>query len=270
MRKERIRIYDESGNIIKKECCRCEQIKEVKMFNKKTSSKDGYSSTCKDCVKEYDKQHYDKHKDKIKEHKKQYRKENSDKVKETQRRYYKTHKEEILQQKQEYYSENKENIIEQKKVYYQENKEKIKEYNKDYHDNLYNEKVEEAIKQIYHNFTNKVYPNDGVQYGVIYSVYNTITKRWYIGQTTRSFDIRYDGNFFKNKLKEMNEEKRKLLKDDLEQYGEQSFEINKILDVAFSPKELDEKEVYYIDYYKAYEEGYNSNRGYINGRDTLY
>lgn len=69
MRKERIRIYDESGNIIKKECCRCEQIKEVKMFNKKTSSKDGYGSTCKDCVKEYDKQHYDKHKDKIKEHK---------------------------------------------------------------------------------------------------------------------------------------------------------------------------------------------------------
>ena len=191
-------------------------------------------------------------------------------MKESQRRYYKTHKEEILQQKQEYYSENKENIIEQKKVYYQENKEKIKEYNKDYHDNLYNEKVEEAIKQIYHNFTNKVYPNDGVQYGVIYSVYNTITKRWHIGQTTRSFDIRYEGDFFKNKLKEMNEEKRKLLKDDLEQYGEQSFEINKILDVAFSPKELDEKEVYYIDYYKAYEEGYNSNRGYINGRDTLY
>ena len=66
------------------------------------------------------------------------------------------------------------------------------------------------------------------------------------------------------------EKKKKLLKYDLEQYGEESFEINKILDVAFSQKELDEKEIYYIDYYKAYEEGYNSNRGYINGRDTLY
>ena len=270
MKKERIRVYDESGNLIKKECCRCEQIKDVEMFNKKSSSKDGYNSTCKVCVKEYDKQHYDKHKDEIKEHKKQYHIENKEKIKEMRKKHYDAHKEEILLDKQKYYSKNKEKIIEQKKVYYQENKEKIKEYNKEYHANLYNEKVEEAIKQIYHNFTNKIYPSDDVQYGVIYGVYNIVTKRWYIGQTTRNFDIRYEGDFFKNKLKEINGEKNKLLKYDLEQYGEESFEINKILDVAFSQKELDEKEVYYIDYYKAYEEGYNSNRGYINGRDTLY
>ena len=36
-----------------------------------------------------------------------------------------------------------------------------------------------------------------------------------------------------------------------------------MLDVAFSEKELDEKEAYYIDLYKAYDEGYNSNRGNI-------
>ena len=93
---------------------------------------------------------------------------------------------------------------------------------------------------------------------------------WYIGQTTTSFDIRYKGDFFKNKLEEMSECKRNLLLEDLEKYGEVSFEFKEILDVAFSPMELDEKEVYYIDYYKAYDEGYNSNRGFINGRQTLY
>ena len=27
---------------------------------------------------------------------------------------------------------------------------------------------------------------------------------------------------------------------------------------------------YYIDYYEAYNKGYNSNKGFINGRQTLY
>ena len=141
---------------------------------------------------------------------------------------------------------------------------------REYQKKFYDKKCEEAIKRIYDNFVNDTYPNENIQYGVIYGVHNIITDRWYIGQTTRSFDIRYKGNFFKNKLENISGEKRIVLLNDLEQYGENSFEIYEVLDIAYSLKELDEKEVYYIDYYKAYEKGYNSNRGYINGRDTLY
>ena len=60
------------------------------------------------------------------------------------------------------------------------------------------------------------------------------------------------------------------IENDLIKYGKESFEIIEVLDVAFSPMELDEKEVYYIDYYEAYNKGYNSNKGFINGRQTLY
>ena len=157
-------------------------------------------------------------------------------------------------------------ILEQEKQYRIDNKDKISKQRKQ----AYDDKVKTAITKIYENYTKNNYINNNVQYGVIYGVHNKITNHWYIGQTTISFDIRYNGNFFKNKLKEMNEDKRNLLLKDLEEYGEESFEIYETMDVAFSPMELDEKEVYYIDYYKSYEEGYNSNRGFINGRQTLY
>ena len=92
-----------------------------------------------------------------------------------------------------------------------------------------------------------------------------VTDRWYIGQTTTSFNIRYNTDFFSYKTIELSKDsiKGKLLQDDIEKYSEENFEIFEVLDVAFSEKELDEKEVYYIDYYKAYDEGYNSNRGNI-------
>ena len=119
--------------------------------------------------------------------------------------------------------------------------------------------------KIYENVTKHKYPNNDIQYGIIYGVQNLITNRWYIGQTTTSFDIRYNGDFFNRKYYELSEnnEKGKLLANDIEKYGQESFKIFEVIDVAFSEKELDEKEAYYIDLYKAYDEGYNSTRGNI-------
>ena len=130
----------------------------------------------------------------------------------------------------------------------------------------YNNKVQKAIQEIYEKVTKKLYPHNGIQYGIIYGVHNTITDRWYIGQTTTSFGIRYQGNFFKNKVSEISEESSQLLVEDIETYGEGSFQIHGVIDVAFSEEELDALEVYYIDKYKAYDEGYNSRRGNINGK----
>ena len=219
-----------------KKCSKCNEIKPKEEFNKCSRNKDGLQTCCRECQKKSQKSWRKKNPNYDKEYCKEWRKENTDNIKEYQ------------------------------KIWREENPQKKKECQKRWRE----ENIEEAIKKIYDNFTNNTYPNGNIQYGVFYGVYNKITKRWYIGQTIKSFDIRYEGNFLKNKPKEMNEEKRRLFLNDLEQYGESSFEFHEILDVAFSPKELDEKEVYYIDYYKAYDEGYNGNRGYINGRDTLY
>ena len=89
--------------------------------------------------------------------------------------------------------------------------------------------------------------------------------RWYIGQPIIGFNNRYKGDFFNTKTNELHDDntKAQLLKDDIEKYGQESFEIFEVLDVAFSERELDEKEAYYIDYYNAYDKGYNSNRGNI-------
>lgn len=158
---------------------------------------------------------------------------------------------------------------------YENNKEHYKEYMKEYYKECvkkYREvKIQQEIDRIKHNYTNLLYPHCGIQYGIIYKVQNVKNKKTYIGQTTKSFDLRYDGDFFKNKFKDIkNEELKADFYQDLEMFGVGAFMVQEVIDVAFSPMELDEKEVYWIDYYKAYGEGYNSNRGFYNGRTTVY
>lgn len=292
-RKQLERIYDYDGKLIKKQCGKCREIKPIEEFHKSKSSKDGFYCQCKECSNkikkeyykenkeerlDYRKNHYENNKEEMllrqKGYNKKYYENHKDKVKEKHKNYYEENKNIINEKRKDsmkeynkkYAEENKDILLEKKKTYYKENKEYIIKWQKEYRD----KQAQKSIEEIYNNFTKNTYPNCGVQYGVIYGVHNKITNRWYIGQTIYSFEDRYVGGFFKNKLKEMKEDKKELLKNDLEQYGENSFEIYKVLDIAFSPMELDEKEVYYINYYKAYDKGYNSNRGFINGRDALY
>ena len=140
-----------------------------------------------------------------------------------------------------------------------------KEEKSDYNRQWYENKMQQEKIKICENVTKQLYPHEGVQYGIIYGVVCKVTNRWYIGQTTSSFNIRYKGDFFNRKTIELSNDsiKGQLLQDDIEKYDKESFEIFEVLDVAFSEKELDEKEAYYIDLYKAYDEGYNSNRGNI-------
>lgn len=295
-KKELIRIYDDEGKLIKKQCGKCGEIKNIEEFYKRKRNKDGFYSDCKICIKKIQKKYYEDNKDKrieyqlkynednkekLKEYKKEWGNERKEELKEYKKKYNEKNKEKNKEHKKKYYEENKEYIIEHTKKYYEENKEHLLNCSKQYYNKNrdailerinkhYYETIECAKNQVYDNFTKNNYPNYDIQYGIIYGVHNKITNRWYIGQTTKNFDIRYNGDFFKNKLKEMNENNKYLLLKDLEEYGEESFEFKEILDVAFSPMELDEKEIYYIDYYEAYNKGYNSNRGYINGRQTLY
>ena len=276
MSKRLYREYDEEGNLIKKECSKCGEIKSVVNFYKNKTHKDELSSCCKECVSIYRKNLYLKNKDKTLEQSHEYYINNREKVLERQYQYHIKNKQKILDYHHQHYENNKEKIKEYTHLYHINNKQKRAAYAKKYrkqnkekisehYKNFYNDKVNQFMIEIYENFTKNSYPNKGTQYGIIYGIHCKVTDRWYIGQTRTTFNIRYHRNFFNCKNRELSEDnqKLKLLQDDIEKYGKENFEIFEVLDVAFSEKELDEKEAYYIDYYKAYDEGYNSNRGNI-------
>ena len=157
----------------------------------------------------------------------------------------------------EYCKQNAYKLKEQKKEYYKQNVNKIKERDAE----RYNSKVEQSLVEI------KVYvekepqrfnynPSEEI-YGIIYLVYNNKSQRYYVGQTTNSFDIRYQSGWLYGHTH------KDTVKEDLEKYGEDSFEYTKIFKVAHNQEELDKLEAYYIEYFDSYENGYNDKRGNI-------
>ena len=107
-----------------KKCITCKIEKELKFFNKKTSSKDGYNNECKDCRKIK----RTNNKDKINESNKKFRESNREYFKQ----YYSNNKETISQYKKEYREENKKDISEFKINYRKNNKDRINEYQREY------------------------------------------------------------------------------------------------------------------------------------------
>ena len=225
-----LRNYDGNGNLISLECGKCHEIKAVSEFSKNKSKKDGVHTICKDCHKEY-------------------RRQNADKIKKQKAEYYK--------QNAEHYAEYRKQNAEHYAEYHQRNADKEKEQRKQ----RYDSKTKQALTEI------KVYvekdpqkydynPNEQI-YGVIYLVHNVKSDKYYIGQTTVGFDNRYQSGWLNwHSYKDT-------VREDLELYGEDSFEYTKIFKVAHCQRDLDKLEAYYIDYFNAYENGYNENRGNI-------
>lgn len=92
-------------------------------------------------------------------------------------------------------------------------------------------------------------------YGVIYKITNLIDGKCYIGQTITGFNRRYSGNILNTHNKH--------LRNSIEKYGVENFDICKIYDIAFSKKELDIKESFYIKLFDSTnpEKGYNLTTG---------
>ena len=281
------RVYDENGNVTHKVCSSCKELKSVEEFNVKKASPDGHVSKCKKCKKEYDKQYleenreqkkqyygehkeqikeqkkqyYEEHKEQIKEQRKQYYEENKEQVKERRKQHYKENKEQVKERNKQYREENKEQIKKQRKQYRKENKEQIKEYKKQHYEDLCDETIT-RIKAIVEQDPTRYDYRDGEEiYGIIYLVYCKITNKYYVGQTTIGFDNRYSKGFFNDKDHKTKED----LMEDLKKYGEDSFEFTEIFRVAHNKEELDNLEVYYIDHFDSYYNGYNRTRG--NHRD---
>jgi hypothetical protein len=83
---------------------------------------------CKECIKEYSKEYYQKNADKKKEYNKEYRQKNDDKCKE----YYQKNAGKAKEYSKEYYQKNADKYKEYVKEYQQKNADKYKEYNKEY------------------------------------------------------------------------------------------------------------------------------------------
>lgn len=108
-------------------------------------------------------------------------------------------------------------------------------------------------------------------YGIIYKITNNINGKVYIGQTTkkRGFLDRYPNkgtgiervyNFYK-KNKNRHEGYNVYLFNSIEKYGFDAFTVDEVFDVAFDKNELNQKEMYYIEFFDSFRNGYNSTLG---------
>jgi hypothetical protein len=118
-----------------KKCSTCKEIKDDNCFYFESKKPGKLRFKCKDCKKNYEKEHYTKNKDKIKENNKEYYQNNKDKIKENKKEYRQNNKDKIKENNKEYYQNNKDKIKENNKEYYQNNKDKIKENKKEYYQN---------------------------------------------------------------------------------------------------------------------------------------
>lgn len=97
--------------------------------------------------------------------------------------------------------------------------------------------------------------------GCIYIIKNFINDKVYIGQTTKDVDERY-----KRHLRDKHNNNP--LYKDMEKYGVENF-YYEILEDNIPYSELDYKEMYYIEKYDSYNNGYNLTTGGIGCR-VLY
>lgn len=118
-------------------------------------------------------------------------------------------------------------------------------------------------------------------YGIIYKITNTVNNKSYIGQTInkRGFRGRYYATgknnadrVYKYLLQGKNSGRyyNSYLLHSLEKYGLEAFEITEVLDTAQSQEELNKKEIYYIQFYDSFNNGYNMNKGGEGSSGTDY
>jgi hypothetical protein len=115
-----------------KECTKCKEIKDYSFYSLKKTCKDGYASICKNCVKEYSKNHYNNNKEKRSEQVKNYREKNKDFYKQYHKLWFQKNKEKINEKRRENRSNNISNINQKEKLYRLINKEKLNKKSREY------------------------------------------------------------------------------------------------------------------------------------------
>jgi hypothetical protein len=113
-------------------CSKCKEEKDVCEFQKDSSKKGGYYSSCRDCVRVRTKDYITKNYVKVKDGKKKYYEKNKENISKKNSDYRKLNREELIEYSKKYYVENKEKFLYGNKKRYEINKDKIKEKNKEY------------------------------------------------------------------------------------------------------------------------------------------
>ena len=115
----------------------------------------------------------------------------------------------------------------------------------------------EFIRQIAALLKCRDIPGDAEPVGVVYKIENSVTHRVYIGQTTVALDQRYKTPFYLQREKLRN----KLVAEDLNLHGKNSFSKPLAIYACYSKEELDMAEAYFIDKFNSVEFGYNVTHG---------
>ena len=94
-------------------------------------------------------------------------------------------------------------------------------------------------------------------YGYIYKIVNTLNTKVYVGQTTRTLAARW-----KEHLRNCTTKSKQTmhLYTAMNAYGKEHFSIE-LLDTAETLEELNEKEIYWINFYDSLNNGYNMKQG---------
>lgn len=92
--------------------------------------------------------------------------------------------------------------------------------------------------------------------GRIYCISNSINDKVYIGKTVKSIEERYKEHIHDSKKRRM--EKRPLYSA-MNKYGIENFHVNLVEEVELN--ELENREQYWIKYFKSYHNGYNATKG---------
>lgn len=92
--------------------------------------------------------------------------------------------------------------------------------------------------------------------GIIYIIKNKINKKVYIGQTTTDLQTRFNQHFKNSTIKTRHYK----IYNAIKKYGKENFYIEKIED-KIPIENLNDKEIFYIEFYNSYEKGYNSTKG---------
>ena len=111
-----------------KQCCTCNQCKEVSLFHRNKTQSDGFHKSCKKCRKEESLRYYKKNEEAVLERQKERYENNKPLYLSLMAEYRKANKESLSQKQKEYRQNNKELFHQKDKAYYEKNKDKFQEY----------------------------------------------------------------------------------------------------------------------------------------------
>jgi len=170
-------------------CTKCRIELNISMFNRLSSSKDGYKYRCRKCEKEYrsenkkaiteqKKMYIQTNNIAFKERNRKYKQANKDTISKDAKEYYETNKSAIAKRSKKFRDANKEIMAERGKKYYKENKDKIAEKAIQYRE-LNKNKLSENHKQYYKNNRSKAYIRTQKRLAKKKNLPNTFTfKEW--------------------------------------------------------------------------------------------